>query len=144
MTEEIDDIEDELQTLLDEINKGWKKLNSIEDIDDQIRHVRGLQERVKRADEVMSSYVTEFRELPPSVRTTYQQSKDKYQDQIQTLKNQISAERTKLEKEKLANSGQKEADEDELLRQGASIQRQDLSILDRMIGRIDETEKVFF
>jgi len=144
MTDELRDLESELEKLCQDIRKGidgLAKLNAAE----KTNKVSYLQGRINRAKQVYRNFKLELRDLPKVDADPWNKKAKDYMDQINKLGQDLSWSQ---DKDTMNANGGPTATQDpdsmttkQVLEKAENIQKKDLEGLDRVLNNIEQTKE---
>jgi len=141
MTDELRDLETELEKLCTDIKKGIEGLAKLQGADKQNK-VTFLQSRVNRAKQVYRNFKLEMRDLPKADAEPWNKKAKEFMDQINKLNSDIN-----WSEDKSANGAPPENQDPDsmttkqILEKADKIQKTDISSLDRTLQTIEQAKE---
>jgi len=149
MADERADVEDELNGLLEEIDKGIKALPKIKNEADREMKLTHINNRINRAKESLRAYKVEIRELSKAESVPFSQKAKVYSEQINQYIQDLSFAQDKVQTAAAAKGQAKpppkkldDMTADEVLNKAAATQVKSLDSLDRTLQTIEDTKQV--
>eukprot|EP01116_Phalansterium_solitarium_P014921 TRINITY_DN3283_c0_g1_i1.p1 TRINITY_DN3283_c0_g1~~TRINITY_DN3283_c0_g1_i1.p1 ORF type:complete len:234 (+),score=10.84 TRINITY_DN3283_c0_g1_i1:87-788(+) len=150
MADELADFEDELNTLLEEIDKGIKALPKIKAEADRELKITHINNRISRAKDSLRSYKVEIRELSSKAEAVPYQAKAKeFGDAINQYIQDLTFAQDKAQNappgKGPAKPPPKKLDDmtaDEVLNKAAETQVKSITSLDNTLRMIEETKAI--
>jgi len=144
MTDELRDLETELEKLVADIRKGIDGLAKLSTTEKQNK-VSYLQGRINRAKQVYRNFKLELRDLPKVDADPWNKKAKDYMDQINKLSQDLSWSQ---DKDSMNVNGGPPATQDvdamstkQVLEKAENIQKKDLEGVDRILQNIEQTKE---
>jgi len=144
MTDELRDLETELEKLVADIRKGIDGLAKLSTTEKQNK-VSYLQGRINRAKQVYRNFKLELRDLPKVEADPWNKKAKDYMDQINKLSQDLSWSQ---DKDSMNVNGGPPATQDpdamttkQILEKAENIQKKDLEGVDRILQNIEQTKE---
>jgi len=144
MTDELRDLETELEKLVADIRKGIEGLAKLSTTEKQNK-VSYLQGRINRAKQVYRNFKLELRDLPKAEADPWNKKAKDYMDQINKLGQDLSWSQ---DKDSMNVNGGPPATQDpdamttkQVLEKAENIQKKDLEGVDRILQNIEQTKE---
>lgn len=141
MTEEIAYYDEELTELIQAIEVGVdglaKKRNAA-----KTEALRDLEERMKRAKQVLHSFKVEMRELPREQATAYDLKHKEHHAKLQALNGDLQIAKSDVDRQQLGVRSIEEMTPGEILEVAGKTQDASLASVNRMKQRIEESKQV--
>jgi len=144
MTDELRDLETELEKLVADIRKGIDGLAKLSTTEKQNK-VSYLQGRINRAKQVYRNFKLELRDLPKVDADPWNKKAKEYMDQINKLSQDLSWSQ---DKDSMNVNGGPPATQDpdamttkQILEKAENIQKKDLEGVDRILQNIEQTKE---
>jgi len=144
MTDELRDLETELEKLVTDIRKGIDGLAKLSTTEKQNK-VSYLQGRINRAKQVYRNFKLELRDLPKVEADPWNKKAKDYMDQINKLSQDLSWSQ---DKDSMNVNGGPPATQDpdamttkQVLEKAENIQKKDLEGVDRILQNIEQTKE---
>jgi len=146
MTDELNDLDAELDKLCQDVRKGIDGLKKIKDATERQNKIAYLQSRVNRAKQVYRNFKLEMRDLPKTEVEPWQKKAKDYMDNINKLGQDLTWATDNGGKGK-DGEAPPPTDVDQMttkqiLDKASNIQKKDIDALDRVIQNIEETKAV--
>jgi len=146
MTDELNDLDAELDKLCQDVRKGIDGLKKIKDAGEKQNKIAYLQSRVNRAKQVYRNFKLEMRDLPKAEVDPWSKKAKDYMDNINKLGQDLT-----WAQDNGGNAKEGEAppptDVDQMttkqiLDKASATQKKDIDALDRVISNIEETKAI--
>jgi len=145
MTDELRDLETELEKLCQDIRKGIDGLVKLKAAEKQNK-VTFLQNRINRAKQVYRNFKLEMRDLSKVDQDPWNKKAKDFMDQINKLSSDLNWSAD--DKEALMGNGQAPAQQDpdsmttkQILEKASNVQKQDINHLDNMLQTLEQTKE---
>lgn len=149
-TEEIQFLDDELQSIYSEVRKGIELLASMQGTaDKKLEKYSQLTTRVSRARTVFQSFKVELKELRDEEKKSWQSKEKEHNQTITKLDSDLKMAKSTWERKDLMDGKEKPqefnpdtSDTAALINQGKNIQAQSAASLDRSLKQVLATEQL--